>query len=210
MFVQRFYCQTYLRVTINTVILGKRYSKDMASFKKRKFDEDELEMDIKSSSSSSSSSMKKKEEKKEKVETVGLFELFKFSDSVDKFFIFFGMINAVLCGAVFPIMFYIFGDLTDVFSQFDNPTTTMSTDQLMDKVLEIVYQMCAIGGAMWVTHYLFVACLNYTAERQVLRIRKEFFRAVLRQDLAWYDTTTTTEFATRMTEDLNKMQVCSW
>ena len=71
--------------------------------------------------------------------------------------------------------------------------TTMSSDQLMDRVLVIVYQMCAIGGAMWVTHYLFVACLNYTAERQVLRIRKEFFRAVLRQDLAWYDTTTTFE-----------------
>ena len=177
----------------------------MASFKKRKFDEDELELEI--SSTRSSSSSKKEKEKKEKVETVGLFELFKFSDSLDKFFIFFGLINAVLCGAVFPIMFYIFGDLTDVFSQFDNPTTTMSNDQLMDRVLVIVYQMCAIGGAMWITHYLFVASLNYTAERQVLRIRKEFFRAVLRQDLAWYDTTTTTEFATRMTEDLNKMQV---
>ena len=57
------------------------------------------------------------------------------------------------------------------------------------------------------SHYIFVACLNFAAERQVLRIRKEFFKAVLRQDLAWYDTTTTSEFATRMTEDLNKLQV---
>ena len=208
-------CRTFfiVRVTsgspssITTVILGKHHSKDMASFKKRKFDEDELELDIKSTRSSNSST-KKEKEKKEKVETVGLFELFKFSDSVDKFFIFFGIINAVLCGAVFPIMFSIFGDLTDVFSQFEAETSTMSTDVLMNQVLEIVYKMCGIGGAMWVTHYLFVACLNYTAERQVLRIRKEFFRAVLRQDLAWYDTTTTAEFATRMTEDLNKMQVC--
>ena len=60
---------------------------------------------------------------------------------------------------------------------------------------------------MWVSHYIFVACLNYSAERQVLRVRKEFFSAVLRQDLAWYDTATTAEFATRMTEDLNKLQV---
>ena len=59
---------------------------------------------------------------------------------------------------------------------------------------------------MWVSHYIFVACLNYAAERQVLRVRQEFFRAVLRQDLAWYDTNTTAEFATRMTEDLNKLQ----
>ena len=59
---------------------------------------------------------------------------------------------------------------------------------------------------MWVSHYIFVACLNYAAERQVLKVRKMFFKAVLKQDITWYDTTTTSEFATRMTEDLNKLQ----
>ena len=176
----------------------------MASFKKKKFDKDELEMDLKSTSSSQTKEKKKKE--KEKIETVGLIELFKFSDSVDKIFIFLGIVNAIICGAVFPLMFYIFGDLTDIFSQFDNPLTQLSDEQLMESVLGVVWKMCSIGGAMWVSHYVFVACLNYAAERQVLRIRKEFFKAVLRQDLAWYDTTTTSEFATRMTEDLNKMQ----
>ena len=173
----------------------------MASFKKKQFDKDELEMDLKSETK------EKKKKEKEKVETVGLVELFKFSDSLDKIFIVLGVVNAIICGAVFPLMFYIFGDLTDVFSQFDNPLTQMSDKELMSGVLDIVWKMCSIGGAMWVSHYVFVACLNYAAERQVLRIRKEFFRAVLRQDLAWYDTTTTGEFATRMTEDLNKMQV---
>ena len=176
----------------------------MASFKKKKFDNDELEMDLKSTRRSQAKEKKKK--KKEKIETVGLIELFKFSDSVDKIFIFLGIVNAIICGAVFPLMFYIFGDLTDIFSQFDNPLTQLSDEQLMESVLGVVWKMCSIGAAMWVSHYVFVACLNYAAERQVLRIRKEFFKAVLRQDLAWYDTTTTSEFATRMTEDLNKMQ----
>ena len=76
----------------------------MASFKKKKFDKDELEMDLKSTSSSESK--KKKEKEKEKIETVGLLELFKFSDSVDKIFILLGVVNAVICGAVFPLMFY--------------------------------------------------------------------------------------------------------
>ena len=30
--------------------------------------------------------------------------------------------------------------------------------------------------------------------------------AVLRQDIAWYDTNTTSDFASKMTEDLNKIQ----
>jgi hypothetical protein len=31
-------------------------------------------------------------------------------------------------------------------------------------------------------------------------------QAVLRQDISWYDTTTTTDFASRMTDDLNKLE----
>ena len=77
----------------------------------------------------------------------------------------------------------------------------------IEKIAGTKWVIIFTGGGMWVSHYIFVACLNYSAERQVLRVRKEFFRAVLRQDLAWYDTATTAEFATRMTEDLNKLQV---
>ena len=34
----------------------------------------------------------------------------------------------------------------------------------------------------------------------------QFLRAVLRQDIGWYDTNTTSDFASKMTEDLNKIQ----
>ena len=120
-------------------------------------------------------------------------------------------------------MFMVFGDLGNVFAT-QGVGGEDADKKFMDGVIEVVWKMCAIGvfkiilifilftfsdligGGMWVSHYIFVACLNYAAERQVLRVRKEFFKAVLRQDLAWYDTTTTSEFATRMTEDLNKLQ----
>ena len=60
---------------------------------------------------------------------------------------------------------------------------------------------CAlIGLAMWILSYLFVTCLNYAAESQVFKIRNLFLRGVLRQDIGWYDTTQTGDFASRMTE----------
>ena len=34
----------------------------------------------------------------------------------------------------------------------------------------------------------------------------KFLEAVLRQDIGWYDTNTTSDFASKMTEDLNKIQ----
>ena len=54
----------------------------------------------------------------------------------------------------------------------------------------MTWKFCAIGCGIWLSHYIFVTCLNYTAERQVLRIRTKFFEAVLKQvrkkvDVGW-------------------------
>ena len=48
--------------------------------------------------------------------------------------------------------------------------------------------------------YIFVTCLNHTAECQVHKIRGLFFKAVLRQDIGWYDTHQTGDFAAKMAE----------
>lgn len=45
-----------------------------------------------------------------------------------------------------------------------------------------------------------VDLLNIAASRQIARVRKMFLRAVLRQDMTWYDTNTSTNFASRITE----------
>ena len=54
--------------------------------------------------------------------------------------------------------------------------------------------------------YLFVTCLNHAAEAQVFRIRNLFLKAVLRQDIGWYDVNQTGDFAARMSDDLTKLQ----
>ena len=63
-----------------------------------------------------------------------------------------------------------------------------------------------MAGLMWFLSYIFVSCLNLAAANQVFRIRGKFIEAVLKQDVSWYDTGTSTDFASRMTEDLNKLQ----
>ena len=39
-------------------------------------------------------------------------------------------------------------------------------------VEEFCWRICLVGVAFWVSHYIFVVCLNYSAARQVLRIRQ--------------------------------------
>ena len=79
--------------------------------------------------------------------------------------------------------------------------------------------MFILSAVLWILSWIFVTCLNLAAARQVrdqsnhpvqifgshsfhqvFRIRGEFLRAVLRQDIAWYDTNTSTDFASRLTE----------
>ncbi|KAK4292716.1 hypothetical protein Pmani_034533 [Petrolisthes manimaculis] len=63
-----------------------------------------------------------------------------------------------------------------------------------------------IGVALIILGYLFVATLNYTAEAQVFRVRGLFLNRILRQEIGWFDTRQTNDFASRVTEDLNKLQ----
>ncbi len=51
-----------------------------------------------------------------------------------------------------------------------------------------------------ILNYVFITCLNLSAASQVHRIRSLFLKAVLRQEVGWYDTHRTGDFATRMTE----------
>ena len=76
----------------------------------------------------------------------------------------------------------------------------------IDEIKKFSKKVFTLALVLWVGSYTFVTCLNYAAERQVFRIRLEFFKSILRQDLSWYDTRTSTNFATKMTEDLNKLQ----
>ena len=86
-----------------------------------------------------------------------------------------------------------------------NLETCLNTG-FMDEIKKFSKKVFTLALVLWVGSYTFVTCLNYAAERQVFRIRLEFLKSILRQDLSWYDTRTSTNFATKMTEDLNKLQ----
>nr|XP_053626234.1 LOW QUALITY PROTEIN: ATP-dependent translocase ABCB1-like [Cherax quadricarinatus] len=65
---------------------------------------------------------------------------------------------------------------------------------------------CIIGTVQMVMGYIFVTAMNYAAEGQVYRLRGMFLQSILRQEIGWFDTHQTNDFASRVTEDLNKLQ----
>ena len=59
-------------------------------------------------------------EGKKPVETVGLFELFKFADKLDVILIVIGILSGIICGCIFSMTSIMFGNVTDVLAQYDS------------------------------------------------------------------------------------------
>lgn len=112
---------------------------------------------------------------------VPFYKLFSFADSTDKALMIIGSIGAVANGVCMPLMAIIFGELVDSFGENQNNKHVI---HIISQVsLKFVY--LAIGVA--IAAFLQVACWMVTGERQAAGIRKLYLKAILRQDIAFFD-----------------------
>ncbi|WOH15795.1 hypothetical protein DCAR_0935341 [Daucus carota subsp. sativus] len=122
-----------------------------------------------------------KGKKKEVANSVPFHKLFLFADSTDYALMFIGAITAVGSGISFPLMTLILGDLVDTFGGTVDTTKVVHAVSMV--ALEYVY--LALGSG--VAAVLQVVCWNITGERQAARIRCLYLKAILRQDVAFFD-----------------------
>ncbi|EZA49880.1 multidrug resistance protein homolog 49 isoform X2 [Ooceraea biroi] len=176
----------------------------------------------------------KKEEKEEKPASqtllpVPYYKLFRFATSLELMLIFFGLILGSLVGFCIPLGTILYGEFsallvdrnmenhtsnpTNILKYFgggkvlyDNATREERMDALYDDAVSFSIAATTVALIQFILSTLAIDFLNISASRQISRVRKMFLKAVLRQDMAWYDTNTSTNFASRITEDLDKMK----
>lgn len=118
-------------------------------------------------------------------------QLFRFSTPLEKAVLFFGILCSIVNGATMPIFSIFFGRLLDdVNSQSD----------FISGVTQIAYIFLILGGSAFVVSFGEISLLNISASRQIRRIRTLYFRALLRQDVGWYDLSTAGDLASRLAE----------
>ncbi|XP_052474766.1 ATP-dependent translocase ABCB1 isoform X2 [Carassius gibelio] len=154
-----------------------------------------------------------KEEENEKVEMVGPFEIFRYADSVDIFLILFGTIMSMANGAVVPLMVIVFGDMTNSFVDdtiADNrpPNVTLpqsSNETFEEQMTRHAINYSIMGFVVLVAAYMQVAFWTLAAGRQVKKLRKKFFHAIMKQEIGWFDVNETGQLNTRLTDDVYKI-----
>ncbi|KAK9056560.1 hypothetical protein SSX86_023922 [Deinandra increscens subsp. villosa] len=114
--------------------------------------------------------------------TVGIFGLFKYSTKLDIFLIIIGCLGALINGGSLPWYSYLFGNFVNKIA-LDN-----DKDGMMEDVRKVCVLMAGLAGIVVVGAYLQIACWRLVGERSAHRIRTKYLRAVLRQDVSFFDT----------------------
>ncbi|KAL8150337.1 hypothetical protein V2J09_020145 [Rumex salicifolius] len=149
-----------------------------------------------SNSASSAAPLEVETDKNTKKETVPFYKLFAFADSTDKILMVIGTIGAMGNGVCMPIMTIIFGEIIDAFGQ------TQDVKRIVHVVSAVALKFVYLAIGVSVGASLQVVCWMITGERQSARIRNLYLKAILRQDVAFFDKETNTgEVVGRMSGD---------
>ncbi|KAJ4835578.1 ABC transporter B member 11 [Turnera subulata] len=131
-----------------------------------------------------------------KNQTVPLLKLFSFADPTDVMLMVMGTIGAVGHGVATPLMTILIGEIINAFGQNQGNKDVIHP---VSKV-SLKYVYLAVGSGLAAS--LQLTCWMVTGERQAANIRSLYLKAILRQEIAYFDEETSTgEVIGRMSGD---------
>ncbi|XP_060081688.1 ATP-dependent translocase ABCB1-like [Ylistrum balloti] len=99
--------------------------------------------------------------------------------------------------------------ITDIGNNYSTVDTNIIQKQIdtdfLGQMRTFSLYYVGIGCGVILLGYAQVAFWSLAAERQSHRIRKKFFRNVMRQDMTWFDTHDSGQLNTRLSDDINKI-----
>ncbi|KAK9282140.1 hypothetical protein L1049_005052 [Liquidambar formosana] len=120
---------------------------------------------------------------------VGLLSLFKYSTKFDIFLVILGCLGALINGGSLPWYSFLFGKFVNKIAK---ESDDLHKSKMMKDVEEIFLLMAGLAAIVVVGAYLEITCWRLVGERSAQRIRTEYLRAVLRQDIGFFDTDVST------------------
>ncbi|RCV32767.1 hypothetical protein SETIT_7G029100v2 [Setaria italica] len=131
---------------------------------------------------------------------VSISGLFKYSTPLDIILLVLGCVGATVNGGSLPWYSYLFGN-------FINKVVNSDKAQMMKDVKQISIYMVFLAAVVVIGAYLEITCWRIIGERSALRIRREYLKAVLRQEIGFFDTEVSTgEVMQSISSDVAQIQ----
>ncbi|EDK31811.1 multidrug resistance protein-like transporter family ABC domain protein (macronuclear) [Tetrahymena thermophila SB210] len=126
---------------------------------------------------------------------VGFFQLFKFASKLDVFLMVFGAIAAMVNGVLQPLMSQIIGRTTNQFSSNQDQSYIIENAKIQ------CFYMIGAGFISFICSWIQMACWMISGERQAIECRKQYFKAIIRQEIGWFDMQNPNELTSKISQD---------
>ncbi|KAJ1020771.1 hypothetical protein NDA16_004162 [Ustilago loliicola] len=140
--------------------------------------------------------------------TSNYFSLYSVCDRTDILLLVVGIVAAIGSGVPLPLIGILFGQLIDGFNSAGCGTGGQPTDisAFLSSVNDKVSKIAIIAAVNFFLIWTYTTCWSNLGERLVRKMRQRYLRAVLRQDMAFFDTLKPGEVGTRLSADLLTIQ----
>lgn len=138
-------------------------------------------------------------------------DLFRFATPLERLLNLIGLVFAAATGCAQPLMTVLFGNLATVMLRTSGNASDWNlaiefVNSLHSTVNHDALLLTVIGICTFVATYAYMAIWVYTGETITLRIRRNYLRAILRQDVAYFDKLGAGEITTRIQSDIQLIQ----
>ncbi|XP_055687209.1 multidrug resistance protein homolog 65 [Lutzomyia longipalpis] len=159
---------------------------------------------------------------------VSYFRLYRFATKWELFLILLATIFTAISAATMPMIIVVFGEFSTILIErkfsvgassetillwmfgggnvLINATWEETRVEIINDSEAYLIWLSILAAIQFVASVLFVDIFNYTALKQITRIRVRYFQAIVRQEMAWYDNTNDNNFASRLTDDIDKIR----
>ncbi|CAD6196338.1 unnamed protein product [Caenorhabditis auriculariae] len=145
--------------------------------------------------------------------------LFSYTRGMDLLLLISGSVASFIHGAGFPLLAIVLGGMTTVFLRAQNSEfvvgvgkvnpeglPSISQEEFDAEVVKFCWYYLGLGVAMFLTSYIQICCFESYAERIVHKLRQDYLRAILRQQIEWFDNQQTGNLTSRLTDDLERVR----
>ncbi|CAD8062397.1 unnamed protein product [Paramecium primaurelia] len=121
-------------------------------------------------------------------------QLYRYATQSDKLLISIGILASTGNGVIMPMFFVIFVDMADAFSGQD-------PDKMISAAGQCAIWFLVLARCAWLLSFLSFTTFMISGERQSIRMRKEYFSAILRQEVGWFDSINPNELNTKVADE---------
>ncbi|KAK9427479.1 P-loop containing nucleoside triphosphate hydrolase [Lipomyces doorenjongii] len=133
--------------------------------------------------------------------------LYRYSTALDYLLITIGSVSGIGAGAVLPLMTIIFGSMTNIFAEYEGASDRVSPHEFQHQINSHALYFVYLAVATFVLNFTYTSCWFSVGERVSRRIKKHYIKAMVSQEISYYETIGAGELITRVTKDVHTIQL---